>query len=44
MKVGRAVDVWVSVDINDEAVGVGQKKGGILLDVVDIEDDACEVG
>ena len=43
MRIGDAVNVWVSVDINDEAVGVGQKKGGILLDVVDIEDDAREV-
>ena len=32
-----------SVDIDNQAVGVGEQEGGILLDVVDIEDDAGEL-
>jgi len=30
------------VDIDNQAVGVGQEEGGILLEVVDVKDDAGE--
>lgn len=38
MRVGDAVD------IDDEAVGIGKKESGILLEVADVEDDAGELG